>query len=75
MLNLNRVVNSVLSLLQRALGEHVELVTDLEPGLGLALADPDQIEQILVNLAVNARDAMTGGGKRSTARACCARSG
>ena len=61
-LSLNEVVTSVLQLLQRTLGEHVELVTDLDVGLDLVLADPGHIEQILVNLAVNARDAMPGGG-------------
>jgi PAS domain S-box-containing protein len=61
-LNLNEVVAGVLKLLQRTLGEHIGLLTDLDPELELVLADPGQIEQILVNLAVNARDAMTGGG-------------
>jgi len=62
-LNLNDVVAGVLSLLQRTLGEHVELSTELGGDLGFVLADPGQVEQILVNLAVNARDAMPGGGK------------
>jgi PAS domain S-box-containing protein len=61
-LSLNQVVGGVLQLLRRTLGEHVELVTDLAEGLDLVLADPGQLEQILVNLAVNARDAMPGGG-------------
>jgi PAS domain S-box-containing protein len=61
-LSVNEVVSGVLTLLRRTLGEHVELVTGLEEGLGLVLADPGQLEQILVNLAVNARDAMPGGG-------------
>ncbi len=62
-LNLNVVVAGVLQLLQRTLGEHIELITNLDPGLDYVLADPGHIEQILVNLAVNARDAMTGGGR------------
>jgi PAS domain S-box-containing protein len=62
-LNLNAVVASVTKLLRRTLGEHVALVAELEPDLGPVLADPGQIEQILVNLAVNSRDAMPGGGK------------
>ncbi|MGD0064801.1 MAG: PAS domain S-box protein [Streptosporangiaceae bacterium] len=62
-LNLNQVIEGVQQLLVRTLGEHVELSTDLAAGLSPVLADPGQIEQILVNLAVNARDAMPAGGK------------
>jgi two-component system, cell cycle sensor histidine kinase and response regulator CckA len=62
-LSLNETVSNVDKLLQRTLGEHVKLVTTLEPDLDLVLADPGQLEQILVNLAVNARDAMPGGGQ------------
>jgi len=62
-LNVNDVVESVEQLLIRTLGEHIELITDLAEGLPLVLADPGQIEQVLVNLAVNARDAMPRGGK------------
>jgi PAS domain S-box-containing protein len=61
-LSLNEVVGDVERLLQRTLGEHVELVTTLAPDLWLVMADPGQLEQVLVNLAVNARDAMPGGG-------------
>jgi two-component system cell cycle sensor histidine kinase/response regulator CckA len=62
-LNVNDVVLSVEQLLIRTFGEHIELVTDLAAGLPPVLADPGQIEQVLVNLAVNARDAMPQGGK------------
>ena len=62
-LNVNDVVLSVEQLLIRSLGEHVELIADLAADLPPVLADPGQIEQVLVNLAVNARDAMPQGGK------------
>src|SRR6266702_3213984 len=62
-LNLNDMVASVEQLLQRTLGEHIELATELAGDLRLVLADAGQIELTLVNLAVNARDAMPSGGK------------
>jgi PAS domain S-box-containing protein len=61
-LDLNGVISDVEQLLLRSLGEHVTLETSLEDDLWPVLADPGKIEQVLVNLAVNARDAMPGGG-------------
>jgi hypothetical protein len=60
--DLNDVIAEVERLLHRTIGEHVRLVTHLGSELRAILADPGQMEQILVNLAVNARDAMPGGG-------------
>jgi PAS domain S-box-containing protein len=60
--NLNEVVAGVESLLRRTIGEHVQLALGLGPDLWPILADPGQLEQVLVNLAVNARDIMPGGG-------------
>jgi len=61
--DLNAVVRGSEKLLRRVLGEDVELATALHPGLWAVRCDPGQIEQVIVNLAVNARDAMPGGGK------------
>jgi PAS domain S-box-containing protein len=59
---LNELVNDVRSMLQRLLGEDIEVRTELEAEVGLIRADPDQMSQILMNLAANARDAMPQGG-------------
>lgn len=61
-LNLNSLVKDIESMLSRLIGEDVELATDLDPNIGNVRADGTQIEQIIVNLAVNARDAMPNGG-------------
>jgi PAS domain S-box-containing protein len=61
-LSLNDVVRELEHLLRRTLGEHIELIFTPDPGLWAVSADPGQVEQVIVNLAVNARDAMPGGG-------------
>jgi CheY-like chemotaxis protein len=61
-LDLNVVVGAVESLLRRLIGEDVELRTVLRSRTALVKADPNQLEQVLLNLAVNARDAMPDGG-------------
>ena len=62
-LNINIIVEEMVKMLPRLLGEDIELQATLEPGLGAVKADQGQIEQVILNLAVNARDAMPGGGK------------
>jgi signal transduction histidine kinase/ActR/RegA family two-component response regulator len=61
--NLNYLVEDMNKLLRRLLGEDIELCVRLADNLGSAKADPGQIEQVIMNLAVNARDAMPRGGK------------
>jgi two-component system cell cycle sensor histidine kinase/response regulator CckA len=62
-LQLNDVVEGLTPMLSRLIGADVELVATLAPSLDSVLADPNQLEQVLVNLAVNARDAMPQGGR------------
>ncbi len=62
-LDLNTIIGNMQKLLQRLLGEDVQLQVSLRPDLGHVKADPGQVEQVIMNLAVNARDAMPQGGK------------
>ncbi len=62
-LDLNEVVEGLKEMLRRLIGENIHLVTVLDPSVEKINADPGQIEQILMNLAVNSRDAMPAGGK------------
>ncbi len=60
---LNEIVSEMASLLSRLIGEHIELATELADDLGQVKLDPAQVKQIVMNLVLNARDAMPGGGK------------
>jgi CheY-like chemotaxis protein len=62
-LDLNSVVTGMDRMLRRVIGEDIELVTKTAADLGQVQADPGQVEQVIMNLAVNARDAMPEGGK------------
>ena len=61
-LDLNTTVRDLKGMLERLIGEHIEVKTRLAPSIGMVTADPGQIEQVLMNLVVNARDAMPDGG-------------
>jgi signal transduction histidine kinase len=59
----NEVISGAKSILQRLAGRDIELVTEYDPDLGLVRADAGQIEQVLLNLVTNARDAISGTGR------------
>jgi signal transduction histidine kinase len=61
-LDLNDAVTSIFKMLERLIGEHVQIVLNLDPTPPHVLVDPDQMSQVLTNLVVNARDAMPRGG-------------
>ena len=61
-IDVNDAINGLTGMMQRVIGDHVKVSTDLRPNLGHIWADAGQLEQVLVNLAVNARDAMPNGG-------------
>lgn len=66
-LNINKIITDADKMLRRLIGEDIDLHLDLASDLGQTMADHGQIEQVLLNLAVNARDAMPGGGVISIA--------
>ena len=66
-LDLGEVVSGISPMLRRIIGEHIQLDIEAEPSLARVRADRGQIEQVLLNLAVNARDAMTSGGRLTIA--------
>jgi PAS domain S-box-containing protein len=61
--HLNDVVSNIEKMLRRLIGEDVQLSLSLDEGIGIFRADPGQVEQVIVNLVINARDAMPGGGR------------
>jgi len=63
LVDLNALVREMDRMLRRVLGEDIELCINLEPQLKAVCADPGQIEQVILNMVVNSRDAMPGGGK------------
>jgi PAS domain S-box-containing protein len=62
-LDLNQVITDLAKMLPRLIGEHIHLTINLDPALGPVKADLAQLEQVILNLVVNARDAMTHGGQ------------
>jgi two-component system cell cycle sensor histidine kinase/response regulator CckA len=62
-IDLNQTVTETISLLEKVIGGNIEIKTKLAPDLALVRADPTQVDQVLMNLCINARDAMTEGGR------------
>jgi PAS domain S-box-containing protein len=64
-IDLSGAVQGLVPMLRRLVGEHIQLNVAMDPALGLIRADPGQVEQVILNLAINARDAMPSGGRLS----------
>ena len=71
LLSLNEIAEGMRNLLVRLIGENIELKFHLDPNLGLIKMDPTQCQQILLNLVLNARDAMPGGGQITVETSNC----
>jgi signal transduction histidine kinase len=70
-IDLNATTSDVEAMLRRTLGEHIQIIVKLDLTMGHVLADAGQIEQVILNLAVNARDAMPKGGTLSISTGAC----
>jgi signal transduction histidine kinase len=70
-ININIFIASIHKILCRLIGENISLTTQLSPDISMVLADPSQIEQIIMNLVINARDAMERGGAITIETANC----
>ena len=71
LLSLNEIADGMRNLLARLIGENIELKFQLDPNLGLVKTDPTQVQQILLNLVLNARDAMPAGGQITVETSNC----
>jgi len=74
-LDVNQTVENVSSMVKRLLGENIEVALELSPRAGAVHMDPNQLEQVLINLAVNARDAMPNGGVLRIRTSCAPENG